>query len=132
MSAETRAVRLGVSILMRGLVLEQRLAREAMKDVHDARLIDRDEWDEWCDGDDEDINLAVSCLQAEYELRQAQWTALEFLGLVRAGGIRPAEAPADSTSTPPGGACSTADLVTVPRAVAERMACYVLGWPEEA
>ncbi len=71
MSAEERAERLGVTMLLFGLVREP--ARDALQGSKDTELLTHDEFEAWRSSDDEDLRLGQACIEAEFELREHQW-----------------------------------------------------------
>lgn len=79
-----RADRLGAVLLILGLVRQP--AAAALHGLEDTPLLTSDEWAAWRSADAADLVLAHACLNAEYELRERQWTALERFGAARAAG----------------------------------------------
>jgi hypothetical protein len=82
--AEDRAGRLGAAMLLLGLVREP--AAAAVEALQDTPLLTAEEWEAWRSLDAEDRALALACLNAEYELRDRQWSALEAFGAAYAAG----------------------------------------------
>ncbi len=125
-----RAERLGAAMLLFGLVREP--ATAALRAAGDLPLVTDDAWAAWRSADDEDVRLAHACLRTEFELRDRQWQALEFLLYVRTA--PEASLPA-APSTPPGGGAARGgsepeppDLVVLPRAHVVAVAELALGW----
>ena len=80
----TRADRLGVHVLMFGLVREE--PRNAVRSLAVVPLLMPEEIGMFCTRDDEDLALSNACLEVEAALRDREWAALErLLGLVAAG-----------------------------------------------
>ena len=77
LSAEQRAERLSAALMLFGLVRESRT--DALAAVEDLPMLSAAEWEAWRAGDDEDVALALACINAEFELREAEWRCLEFL-----------------------------------------------------
>ncbi|MFY9488056.1 MAG: hypothetical protein WAP35_05090 [Solirubrobacterales bacterium] len=108
-----RADRLGASMSLLGIVYEH--PRDALRRLEAEPFLTEDEWSAWRRTDDRDIELASACLNAEFELRNRQWDALERLGA----------------------AFATGDAATMPEAEARKALAAVieLGWalapPEE-
>ncbi len=82
--AAERADRLGATLLILGLVREP--AVSALHGLEDTPLLTVEEWEAWRSADAADLVLAHACLNAEYELRERQWNALERFGAARAAG----------------------------------------------
>lgn len=121
-----RAERLGATMLLFGIVREP--ATDALE--REPPLLTEDELEAWRATDDEDVRLAHACLNAEFELRDRQWQALEFLLYARS-------APEACLSPPPPGRAELPsggsepepqDLVVLPRAHVVAVAELALGW----
>lgn len=129
MSAEERAERLGVTMLLFGLVREP--ARDALQGSKDTELLTHEEVEAWRSSDDEDLRLGQACIEAEFELRDHQWQALELLDYAYneppSSGSGTAGAGAAGQSRA-GAAGEGADLVPVRRADLARLARFALGW----
>jgi len=130
--SEDRAERLGISMLIFGLVLEP--ASAALAALAEVPLLTEGELEIWREGDDEDIALTNACLQVEYGLRAEQWRALMLLDIALHGPpvVEPPPPPSGRTRTVRAHQgslpVSTPDVVVVPRAAVERLARVVLGW----
>jgi hypothetical protein len=124
MSAEERAERLGVTMLLFGLVREP--ARDALQGSKDTELLTHEEVEAWRSSDDEDLRLGQACIEAEFELRDHQWQALELLDYAYN------EPPSSEAPRSGAGAAyaagDRADLVPVRRADLARLARFALGW----
>lgn len=128
MSAEERAERLGVTMLLFGLVREP--ARDALQGSKDTELLTHEEVEAWRSSDDEDLRLGQACIEAEFELREHQWQALELLDYAY---NEPPSSEAPRSGVAVAGAAGqsragAADLVPVRRADLARLARFALGW----
>jgi hypothetical protein len=80
----TRADRLGIHVLLFGLVGEE--PRDAVRALGVVPLLMREEIDLFRTGDVEDLHLAKALMEVRTGLRDREWAALErLLGLVAAG-----------------------------------------------
>jgi len=128
LSAEQRADRLGATLLLFGLVRESRT--DALAAVEDLPMLSAAEWEAWRAGDDEDVALALACINAEFELREAEWRCLEFLLYVQTS---PAATSAARPGEPAGGAGTVGEgagveMVLIPRAQGIAVAIQALSW----
>lgn len=131
MSAEERAERLGVTMLLFGLVREP--ARDALQGSKDTELLTHEEVETWRSSDDEDLRLGQACIEAQFELRDHQWQALELLDYAYNEppfSEAPCSGAAGAGEGRAGAAGEGADLVPVRRADLARLARFALGWGE--
>lgn len=124
---DERVERLGAGILLLGLVQDED-GTEAIERAKECGLLTDAEIDAWTELDDEDRRLTLACLDAQFELRAAQWKTLELLLYVQTAPLvdLPPVKPSPAVGAEEGDWQPT--MVMVPRSQITALTLQALNW----